>query len=209
MKLLFALPRFDWPSLRLALTYLAIIMVLSIGFSVIFFRTTAGSFDVTARPVVGKSGDNSPPGSSSIVIQIGNSEPQIVTSNDAAGFSAQVQKRIHEIRRDLILRLILLNIGAFIVGSLFSLYLARRTLRPMEAAMAVQTRFSADASHELRTPLTALRTRNEVALREPKLTLNEAKAVIRNSVESPRVSWRLHHLRGWGHEYTKEVSQGS
>ncbi len=27
--------------------------------------------------------------------------------------------------------------------------------------------------------------------------------------ESPRVSWRLHHLRGWSHEHTKEVSQGS
>ena len=27
--------------------------------------------------------------------------------------------------------------------------------------------------------------------------------------ESPRVCWRLHHLRGWGHEQTDTVSEGS
>ena len=27
--------------------------------------------------------------------------------------------------------------------------------------------------------------------------------------ESPRLSWRLHSLRGWSHEYTKEISTGA
>lgn len=178
-----ALPRFDWPSLRLTLTYLAIIMVLSTGFSMIFYSATARNFNVDVRPVNGNSIDTSSPGATSLKITISGSEPQVVTANDAAGFSTQVQESIHEIRIDLIRRLILLNVGALMAGSLFSYYLARRTLRPMEAAMEMQTRFSSDASHELRTPLTALRASNEVALRKPKLTLDEAKAVIRNSVD--------------------------
>lgn len=57
--------------------------------------------------------------------------------------------------------------------------------------MEAQTRFSSDASHELRTPLTALRAQNEVALRNPKLTLAEARKVIKNSVDQ---SLRLEQL---------------
>jgi signal transduction histidine kinase len=49
--------------------------------------------------------------------------------------------------------------------------------------MDKQMRFSSDASHELRTPVTALRVRNEVALRNPKLSLVQAKRVIQDSAD--------------------------
>jgi signal transduction histidine kinase len=49
--------------------------------------------------------------------------------------------------------------------------------------MESQNRFVTDASHELRTPLTAILTSNEVALRKPKLTLPQAKEVIKSSTE--------------------------
>ena len=49
--------------------------------------------------------------------------------------------------------------------------------------MEAQARFVSDASHELRTPLTALLAANEVALRNPKLTLAQAKKVITENVD--------------------------
>jgi two-component system OmpR family sensor kinase len=49
--------------------------------------------------------------------------------------------------------------------------------------MEAQSRFSSDASHELRTPLTAIRARNEVALRKPKLSTAEARQVIQSNLD--------------------------
>jgi signal transduction histidine kinase len=61
--------------------------------------------------------------------------------------------------------------------------LARRTLRPIESALAAQTRFAGDASHELRTPLTAMKSELEVALRDPKLSAEEARGLLGSNLE--------------------------
>ncbi len=47
------------------------------------------------------------------------------------------------------------------------LLLARRAMRPIDAAFARQRAFVADASHELRTPLTLIRANAEIARQEP------------------------------------------
>ena len=57
--------------------------------------------------------------------------------------------------------------------------------------MEAQLRFVIDAIYELRTTLTAISTANEVALRNPKLTLKEAKKVIAENIEDVV---RLQHL---------------
>lgn len=62
-------------------------------------------------------------------------------------------------------------------------FLAGKTLKPIEEAMKEQERFVSDASHELRTPLTALKTSIEVALRDKKLNLKEAKKVLKENLE--------------------------
>ncbi len=146
---------------RLAVSYLAIIMVLSIGFSAVFYRTGAQ--------------------------EIGRQLPPPSFYGDQFGtpgiFDDFFRRRISEGRHELLVRLILLNILAVSIGAGISYYLARRTLTPIEHAMDAQARFSSDASHELRTPLTAIRTRNEVALRKPKLGLSEAKDVIKSNLE--------------------------
>jgi len=46
-----------------------------------------------------------------------------------------------------------------------------------------QNRFITDASHELRTPLTTLKTEIEVNLRNKKLSVEEAKAILKSNLE--------------------------
>ena len=60
--------------------------------------------------------------------------------------------------------LIYFNIAVLVGSCLASYILARRTLRPIEAAHQAQIRFTADASHELRTPLTAMKADTEATL---------------------------------------------
>jgi signal transduction histidine kinase len=49
--------------------------------------------------------------------------------------------------------------------------------------MDAQSRFASDASHELRTPLATMQVENEVALRNPKLTLGRAKELLQSNLE--------------------------
>lgn len=154
---------------RLAATYLGIIMLMSIGFSVMFYNTSSHQL-----------GRQLPPDS------------YFNTSPDGlpGGFGSRrqnvnefLQARIDEGRSALLIRLVWLNILALIGGGVVSYYLARRTLEPIEEAMDAQTRFVSDASHELRTPITALQATNEVALRKPKLSIAEAKDLLQYNVE--------------------------
>lgn len=153
---------------QLAGTYLLIIMCMSIGFSVVFYNTSSNALgrqvppnDNMFRQNIGQTGDQTPP-------------------TEIRDF---LNRRAIEGRQDLLLRLIILNSAALIAGGALSYYLARRTLRPIEQAMEAQAQFVSDASHELRTPLAAIRTSNDVALRDSKLTLAKAKTVITENTE--------------------------
>jgi two-component system sensor histidine kinase CiaH len=151
---------------RLAASYLLIIMVLSIAFSGVIYQTSSH--------------------------ELGRQVPPTSFFDDRGGrggngrgldYNQYFQDRIDEGRGALIGKLMILNLGALILGSALSFYLARRTLQPIENAMEAQSRFVTDASHELRTPLTSIMTTNEVALRKPKLNLSEAKDVIKSNTE--------------------------
>ncbi|MCX6791763.1 MAG: HAMP domain-containing sensor histidine kinase [Candidatus Gottesmanbacteria bacterium] len=82
-------------------------------------------------------------------------------------------------------KLILILINLIILsGSAYAGYiLAGRTLNPIKDMVDEQNRFITDASHELRTPLTSLKSEIEVNLRDKKLSLVQAKALLKSNLE--------------------------
>lgn len=65
----------------------------------------------------------------------------------------------------LLLALVVSGFIATLAAAGIGLVVARRSLRPMAEALALQRRFVADAGHELRTPLTLLSTRAQLLRR--------------------------------------------
>lgn len=154
------------PTAKLALTYLGIIMLMSISFSVILYSTSARQLNLPLPP------------SSQMTPSIGiNSRPFDDQVRSA------IEERFAEARDALLYRLIWLNLGVLGMGCAVSYVLARRSLQPIEQAMDAQTQFVSDASHELRTPLTVLQTTNEVALRKSKLDSRESRKLIAHNIE--------------------------
>lgn len=89
---------------------------------------------------------------------------------------------LEEAKKRLVLNLLMVNGVILSISALAGYFLAGKTLQPIEKTMEEQKRFVADASHELRTPLTALKTSMEVALKDKKMSLSEAKNVIRSGL---------------------------
>lgn len=146
---------------RLALSYLAVIMTLSLAFSVIIYAITSAQLN---RPL--------PPG------EHAQQPPEIIERQ----FSHRLEQRNRETRGSVIMSLVVLNGVMLLVGYWLSLLLARRTLKPIERSIEQQTQFVSDASHELRTPLAALLLVNEVALRKSTLTEKKARHVLGQNV---------------------------
>lgn len=151
---------------RLALSYLAIIMLMSIGFSTVFFFASAHELGRPPRQYNAASQDT-------------DDHPHIERDPLVREY---LEERAAEGRHVLLIRLVALNVITLAAGGMLSYYLARRTLEPIEANMEAQAQFVSDASHELRTPLTALQTTNEVALRKPKLPEAAARELIGHNV---------------------------
>ncbi|MFZ2025943.1 MAG: HAMP domain-containing sensor histidine kinase [Microgenomates group bacterium] len=89
---------------------------------------------------------------------------------------------IQEMKNHVVVVLLGINgVILFVMGGL-SYFLAGQTLRPIQEMMETQDRFISDASHELKTPLTAMKSSLEVYVRDPKLTLSEAKSVLKDNI---------------------------
>lgn len=160
------------PTVRLAAIHLAIIMTLSISFSVVFYNTSERQF---SRPLSPFAQQNDLPGLSNGFTDRFNTE-----------LRSALDERLDQTRRELSIRLVWINISALVIGSVISYLLARWSLRPIEKTMETQTQFVSDASHELRTPLTVLQTTNEIALRRKKLPTPEARELIAHNIEEVR-----------------------
>jgi signal transduction histidine kinase len=158
---------FTRATIKLTLIYTSILMAMSICFSIIIGFTATNEID---RPL-----DNFDSRAPSEIIFGG--EDQSATRVD---FSRYFEERNRRANGRIVVSLILINFGVLIFGAAVAFLLARQSLKPIEKAMAEESRFVGDASHELRTPLAVMITENEVLLRDK----SPAKNAFREQVAS-------------------------
>ena len=151
---------FESATTKLTLWYLALIMLISIGFSTVLYRISANELRRDLPPSAG-------------ILEVVN----------PGRYELLRQAYIDESDLRLQRNLVMINIAMLAVGGAASYVLARRTLKPIEEAMEAQGRFVSDASHELRTPLTAMHTEIEVALRDPKLDKSQMRELLQSNLE--------------------------
>lgn len=147
--------------LKLTFAYLAMIMALSVAFSVTLYKISDAELNHGLRK----------PG-----------QP-VFRETSLYDFDMFREARLNESRAALKSNLVMLNIVTLAAGAAASYLLARKTLEPIAAAMESQARFTADASHELRTPLTAMQTEIEVALRDKSLVVQDARELLESNLE--------------------------
>ena len=149
---------------RLALTYLGIIMALTLGFSTIFYYQT-----MSAARNGFRTQENQLRGNLYFL------PPQ--------GLDRIREEGLRRFRNNLLAKLVLVNASMLAAGSAASYFLARRSLRPLEQALVTQGRFTSDAAHELRTPLAAMKLENELGLRDKKLQVSGARDIMTSNLE--------------------------
>ena len=144
--------------IKLTLYYLAIIMAISVFFSLIIYNGATFELQrietrqVQRRPMIG-----APP-----IL-----DPEV----------------IEETKRRIALSLFATNIVILGLSAASGYFLAGKTLEPIRKNMEEQKEFIGSASHELRTPLTSLKTEIEVGLRDKKFTAIAARRILVSNLE--------------------------
>lgn len=148
---------------KLTMYYLLIIAVISIGFSAALYQVVSNDLALGLQQQTQRISDDFPVFSNSPYLRFGD--------------------ELDEGRQHLVGRLIICNILVLTAAGFASYALARRTLRPIEAAHDRQKRFTADVSHELRTPLTALKMESEVALLDSSISKSQLRETLSSNIE--------------------------
>lgn len=148
---------------RLTVWYVALVMTLSLLFSVTLFAVASNEFGRALGPPR--------PG-----------EKQLFVTDDNAMINTREQ-RISESNSRLVVSLVFFNISVLLGGTAISYWLAKRTLEPIEEAHEAQARFASDAAHELRTPLAAMQSEIEVSLRAKKASKEAYRETLESTIE--------------------------
>lgn len=90
---------------------------------------------------------------------------------------------IEDIKQRIKLALMIINLIILGGSAALAWFLSGKTIGPIKVMVDEQNRFISDASHELKTPLTALKAEIEVNLRNKKLTLPQAKILLKSNLE--------------------------
>ena len=132
---------FKSATVKLTLWYVLLIMGLSFLFSGVLYHFSTGELTEALH-----------------------NQYQVLSDHDRSDRSYVSTHELDTRSRHLLKNLVYFNILVLAGSSLASYILAKRTLRPIEAAHQAQIRFTADASHELRTPLAAMKADTEATL---------------------------------------------
>lgn len=151
---------FDSATLRLTAWYVLILMILSILFSAMLYHFASQEFNRAFGPRGG--------------VRVFIDSESVLTIR---------QQMVEESNKRLLANLAIFNACVLLGGGGLSYLLARRTLRPIEVAMASQARFSSDAAHELRTPLAVMQSEIEVGLRETKSTVQSQRKLLESNLD--------------------------
>ncbi|MCX6704321.1 MAG: ATP-binding protein [Candidatus Woesebacteria bacterium] len=168
---------------RIKLTgwYLLIIMAISLSFSVAIYAGV--NRELTRIGDMQKARQERVDTISNFLRQNGLPVPPEVQSFDS--------EAVEQARLRIISALGLINISILVLSGLGGYLLAGLTLDPISKMVKKQKEFVGNASHELRTPLTSLKTEIEVALRDKKLDLVQAKNIFRSNLEDVDSMQRL------------------
>jgi len=153
--------------IKLTLLYLLIIMVISLFFSATIYNVS--SFEIARN--AGRQ--------QNAIDRLGRGNNMM----DDPALIAEREQLIEDANQNILYNLLYTNIVILILGGGLCYFLAGKTLRPIELAHESQSRFTGDASHELRSPLAAMKAEIEVALRDPKLTREEAISHLKSNLE--------------------------
>jgi signal transduction histidine kinase len=149
---------------KLTAWYLGIVMVISLGFSIVVYHFAVNELNFGLNHQTERIGRQFPMFNNNPILQ--------VHDND-------VNVGAHHI----LLQLAYFNVLVLAGAGFASYWLARRTLEPIEAAHERQKRFTADVSHELRTPLTSLKMNSEVTLLDQQASKNELRTALQSNIE--------------------------
>ena len=164
---------FQSATLKLTAWYLAILMAISLTFSIVIYQLNYQEVSYRLENLQHNiMNEFTAPSLFSTYFKNYQDGPNTLLFNEARQASSQM-----------ILSLIYINLVVLVAGGLGSYLLARRTLRPIEEAHEAQSRFTSDASHELRTPLAAMKAELEVNLRDPNLEMEEARELLISNLE--------------------------
>lgn len=167
---------FESATLKLTVWYTAILMIISIVFSIVIYQVSIS--EVNARL-------------ESLRDQI--SQSAILNVSDDYFHSFAITQS-QEATQSIIMGLVYVNIFIFIAGTMGCYALARFTLLPVEKAHENQSRFVSSASHELKTPLASIKAENEVILRDKKATKEDLLDAIKSNIEEVDRLSNLSHM---------------